>query len=252
MLTESLKNILRTLIYPGLDLHTRNRAALCRYWGAGPRQVLDAGSGNGYFSWLAYRSGAHVVAMNAERSQLEKARRYLIGHRGADPARLMFEEKDLRELDREARVFDEVICYEVLEHIVDDGALVRQFFRVLKPGGVLHLCCPYRLHPRHQAEVLDLHGGGGHVRAGYTEDDYRKLLEPEGFVIERCVGIGPWPVYASDALLRSIRSAVGDVPALPLLPLLLPLVGWAKLDPDLPFSLYVTAVKPHGSTGAGA
>ena len=231
MLAASLKNLLRTLVYPGLDLHTRNRATLCRYWCGGSRQVLDAGCGNGYFSWLAYRSGAEVVAMNAERGQLEKARRYLIDHRRADPARLRFEEKDLRELDREVRTFDEIICYEVLEHIVDDRKLVRQFFRILKPGGTLHLCCPYRLHPRHQAETLDLRGGGGHVRPGYTEDDYRKLLEPEGFVIERCVGIGPWSVYAADALLRRIRSALGDLPALPLLPLLLPLVAWAKLDP---------------------
>jgi len=55
---SSLKCFLRDLIYPGLDLHTRNRASLCRFWKTGPRDVLDAGSGNGYFSWLAYQSGA--------------------------------------------------------------------------------------------------------------------------------------------------------------------------------------------------
>lgn len=53
-----LRHALRDLIYPGLDLHTRNRASLACYWKTGPRDVLDAGSGNGYFSWLAYRIGA--------------------------------------------------------------------------------------------------------------------------------------------------------------------------------------------------
>jgi hypothetical protein len=47
-----LKNIVRDLVYPGLDLHTRNRASLRRFWKTGARDVLDAGSGNGYFSWL--------------------------------------------------------------------------------------------------------------------------------------------------------------------------------------------------------
>lgn len=39
-----LKNAVRSLVYPGLDLHTRNRALLCRFWKTGPRDVLDAGS----------------------------------------------------------------------------------------------------------------------------------------------------------------------------------------------------------------
>ena len=55
-------NIVRHVTYPGLDLHTRNRASLCQFWKTGERDVLDAGSGNGYFSWLAYKSGARVVA----------------------------------------------------------------------------------------------------------------------------------------------------------------------------------------------
>jgi len=54
-LSESIRNALRSLIYPGLDLHTRNRASLRRFWKTGLRDVFDAGSGNGYFSWLAYQ-----------------------------------------------------------------------------------------------------------------------------------------------------------------------------------------------------
>ena len=79
------RNWLRNILYPGLDLHTRNRASLRRYWMTGPRDVLDAGSGNGYFSWLAYQSGARVIAMNFEQAQVEKAREFLLGYRKADP-----------------------------------------------------------------------------------------------------------------------------------------------------------------------
>lgn len=241
---DHLKNLIRNLIYPGLDLHTRNRASLQRFWKKGPRDVLDAGSGNGYFSWLAYQSGARVVAMNFEQGQVDKARDYLVGYRHADPSRLQFERANLYDLSKETRRFDEIICYEVLEHLKRDEMVVREFHRILKPGGVLHVCCPNRLHPRHQAEVLDVNETGGHVRPGYTEEDYRNLLEPVGFDIELVVGIGSPGVYHADRILRAIRNRVGDWLALPLLPLGIPFVWMAPFNPRVPFSIYVRAIKP--------
>jgi len=241
---SKLKNAVRNLIYPGLDLHTRNRASLSRYWKTGPRDVLDAGSGNGYFSWLAYQSGARVLALNYEQGQLEKARDFLIGHRHADPSRLRFERYNLYDLPGEKRTFDEIICYEVLEHIKGDRQVAAEFFRILRPGGVLHLCCPNRLHPRHQSEVLDLQETGGHVRQGYTEQEYRQILEPLGFRIETVAGIGTPGIYLADKILRRLRSRFGDAVALPLLPLALPFVWAARFNPPTPFSLYVRAVKP--------
>ena len=155
MLIKTIRNRFRDFIYPGLDLHTRNRASLTHFWGNGPRDVLDAGCGNGYFSWLAYQTGARVVAMNYEEEQVEKARDFLIVHKGADPDRLHFEQRNLYDLTRETRTFDEIICFDVLEHLVRDRDVLAQFFRILRPGGALHLCCPHRLHPRDRVEVLD-------------------------------------------------------------------------------------------------
>lgn len=233
----------RGLVYPGLDLHTRNRAALRRFWKSGPRDVLDAGSGNGYFAWLAYRSGARVVAMNVEREQVERARGFILGYLKADPAGLCFEERNLYTLVNETRAFDEIICFEVLEHLQRDEDVVREFHRILRPGGRLHLCCPYRDHPRHQSEALDREERGGHVRAGYTEQSYRALLEPAGFHVETLVGIGPSALCHADTVLRAIRRHIGDLAALPLLPFALPFVWGAQFDPPVPFSLYVRAAK---------
>ena len=246
-LLDSVKWIACDLVYPGLDLHTRNRASLCRFWKSGRRDVLDAGSGNGYFSWLAYKSGANVVALNFEQGQVEKANAYLIDHRKADASRLSFEQRNLYDLDKEARTFDEIICYEVLEHLRRDHEVVAQFYRILKPGGVLHVCCPNRLHPRHQTEILDINETGGHVRAGYTKEDYRRLLEPLGFKIEQIVGIGPNSLYKVDAFLRQIRHRCGDWLALPLFPVGLLTVKVAYMNPVVPFSIYVKARKPASS-----
>ncbi len=238
-----LRQSIRSLIYPGLDLHTRNRASLSRFWKIGARDVLDAGSGNGYFSWLAYKTGARVVAMNFEQQQVDKAREFLISYRKANPTRLRFEQFNLYDLAKEERQFDEIICYEVLEHLRDDRTVVEQFYRILRPNGVLHVCCPNRLHPRHHREILDANETGGHVRAGYTEQDYRNLMEPYGFKIDTVAGIGPRSVYIADAILRLVRNRVGDIPSLPLLPLALPFVWFAKINPKMPFSMYARAVK---------
>jgi hypothetical protein len=103
------------------------------------------------------------------------------------------------------------------------------------------------LHPRHQAdEVLDTSESGGHVRAGYTEHDYRTILEPTGFQIECVFGIGTPAVYHADRILRGIRYHVGDLAALPLLPIALLAVGLATFNPRVPFSLYAKAIKPVG------
>jgi SAM-dependent methyltransferase len=244
--TKTLRSHLRALVYPGLDLHTRKRASLCRFWRTGLRDVLDAGSGNGYFSWLAYKTGARVVAFNFAQEQVTKAVDFLTGFKRADPARLKFEQRNLYDLVHEDRTFDEVICYEVLEHITRDRLVASEFFRVLRPGGVLHLCCPNSLHPRHQRETLDVNESGGHVRAGYTPDEYRNLLEPIGFQVDTVVGIGSPALYQADRFLRAIRNRIGDWAALPLLPFALPVVAFSSLNPQTPFSIYVKAIKPDG------
>lgn len=245
----TLQAVLRSLVFPGVDLHTRNRASLSRFWGNGPRQVLDAGCGNGYFAWLAYRSGASVLAITHDARQVAKARALLVGYRGADPARLRFEQRNLYDLAAfGAGAFDEIICYEVLEHLRDDRSVVREFHRLLRPGGVLHLCCPNKDHPRHRAEVLDTAESGGHVRAGYDAGSYRALLEPAGFVVERMVGVGPRSLYLADCALGWLERRLGLALAALALPFALPLVSLAQADPATPFSLYARALKPSAAT----
>lgn len=149
---------------------------------------------------------------------------------------------DLPKLDQS---FEEIICYETLEHIKGDREILTQFFRILKPGGQLHLCCPYSLHPTHRDSELDLEEMGGHVRSGYTKADYTAILEPIGFEIVNFAGIGSSSLCRADDIIRAVRMRFGDVVALPLLPLFLPFVWWSPFDPPVPFSLYVRAVKPR-------
>ena len=245
-LTARLANALRSVVFPGLDLHTRSRRPCAAIGNKAIAMCWMPAAGTDIFRGWPIARG-RVVAMNILPDQVARSQSLLVDYRGADPQRLQFEVRNLYDLAGELRRFDEIICYETLEHLRNDRDVCRHFFRLLKPGGVLHLCCPYRLHPRHQAEVLDEAEQGGHVRAGYTHDDYRALLEPLGFQIEMFVGLGGPALYHADRVLRAIRSRFGDVAALPLFPLLLPLACWPGLNRPIPFSLYCRC--PQGDRG---
>lgn len=232
---------------PGLDLFTRRRVRLKQHWQSGPRQVLDAGSGNGWFSYLAYRSGAKVIAVSALKNEVEKARDFYNSSLGVPVERLEFKWLNLYQVETLGGKFDEIICYETLEHIKDDARVCQAFFQMLNPGGVLHLCCPFAEHPRWREEILDLEENGYHVRAGYTVESYGQLLEPIGFQITDVQGIGgPWLVKAQ-ILLSRMRARLGDSLALPLGLLLFPFVWFDRLSPSCPYCLYVRAVKPDAS-----
>jgi SAM-dependent methyltransferase len=51
------------------------------------------------------------------------------------------------ELPFSSNSFDLILSHEVLEHVQDDGAAIREIVRTLKPGGRLVLFCPNRGYP---------------------------------------------------------------------------------------------------------
>ena len=57
--------------------------------------------------------------------------------------------------------FDYIVTFQVIEHIADDNAFLKEAFRVLKPGGKLFLTTPNRImsltrNPWHEREYLSL------------------------------------------------------------------------------------------------
>lgn len=66
------------------------------------------------------------------------------------PANCIFIRAGVENLPFEARTFDGVYSFEVLEHIIDPEIAIREMVRVLKPGGFLLLSMPNRFS-------LDLH-----------------------------------------------------------------------------------------------
>ncbi len=132
--------------------------------------VLDLGCGGGRHTFAALKAGAHVVALDAARTEIEGVLGMVgalhqagevapdVRHGGvvADAARLPFAEAS----------FDRVIASEVLEHLADDQAAIAELARILKPGGLAALSVPAAGPERaNWALSRDYHEvEGGHVR----------------------------------------------------------------------------------------
>jgi len=156
---------------------------------------------------------------------------------------LDFQALNLYDLPKLGRQFDQIICSETLEHVRHDRQMIDHFYNLLKPQGILHLCCPYALHSEHHLGRQDGPEDGGHVRDGYTLESYKSLLRPAGFEVIKAVGIGsPW-VVAPDKILRLVRHHLGEGAGV----LLFPLFYWPTLldfvNPKVPYSLYVQVRK---------
>ena len=245
-----LKRLGKRLLFPGLDLNTRCRYRhLPQYFRKGPIETLDAGCGNGALVYAAYGLGNRVLGVTSDPQQVQEDRRFFSSI-GADLSRIRFEVRSLYDLVDINQQFDQIICSETLEHIRQDALIISHFHQILRPGGVLHLCSPFALHPRHHLGRIDNLEDGGHVRDGYTLESYRTLLQPIGFEIVKQVGLGSPLLELIDRPIRFLRNTWGgDALALPLFLLTWPLQLLDRPNPKVPFSLYVQAVKPFVEPG---
>jgi 2-polyprenyl-6-hydroxyphenyl methylase/3-demethylubiquinone-9 3-methyltransferase len=99
------------------------------------KKLLDAGCGTGHFSKIASEKGAIVTSMDIGERLLEKVAEK------CDTERVVGSVLDIRFDDN---YFDFVISSEVIEHTENPYKAIREFYRVLKPGGILALTVPNR------------------------------------------------------------------------------------------------------------
>jgi SAM-dependent methyltransferase len=93
---------------------------------------------------------------------------------------------DLRELERHAPslgTFDQIICLETIEHILDDRKLIADLAALLNPGGRLLLTTPYKGYKPLLGDKLSDQEDGGHVRWGYTHEELNEMFSGCGLQI---------------------------------------------------------------------
>jgi len=92
-------------------------------------RVLDVGCGGGILSEALAERGATVVGIDLAESALQAAEAHLAGQ--AVEYRL----ESSRDAAARGESFDAVTCMEMLEHVADPAAVLRDIHALLKPGG---------------------------------------------------------------------------------------------------------------------
>ncbi|MBC7870206.1 MAG: class I SAM-dependent methyltransferase [Chitinophagaceae bacterium] len=156
--------------------------------------ILDMPCGRGfYLNMFRYVSACRMVGAELDWDILQKAQ-----HNAGHLPNMMLNNTNIFALPYPDNTFDKVILSEILEHIEDDIAGLREILRVLKPGGVVAITVPNANYPfswdpinKTLETLFHTHIGKGplagiwanHVRL-YTHQQLRNSVIESGLVVE--------------------------------------------------------------------
>jgi len=111
---------------------------------------------------------------------------------------------DVQEIPFPDDQFDCIICYHVLEHLLDDQKAMGELYRVLKPGGWAIIQSPIDINREKTYEDPSLppeergriFGGREHIRI-YGRD-YKDRLEKAGFIVK----VEPYARELGDSMIK--------------------------------------------------
>lgn len=141
------------------------------------KRVLEVGIGVGTFTEKILPGCDEVVGVDVVDEFLDAARKRFAGEKKLTVARADMGAGIPPFL--KGRVFDTIVCMNVLEHIEDDARALRGFFTLLSPGGRAVLVVP-----QYPWLYGALDANDGHFRR-YTRPELLGKMTEAGFQIER-------------------------------------------------------------------
>lgn len=96
---------------------------------------------------------------------------------------------DITQIPEKEHTFDLIICYHVLEHVIDDIKAMNELFRVLKPNGTVFIQTPFKEGEIYEDYTITSESGRlkhfgqeDHVRI-YSVNGLKNRLESVGFTV---------------------------------------------------------------------
>lgn len=148
-------------------------------------ELLDVGSGIGYFLYLVSKRGYKTTGLELSPVMIDYAK---------EKYGIKLLSVDLRDkILLKSNSFDIVTSLDVFEHLLDPADVLKEIYRVLKPGGLIVLRYPNGLQTllkcrlvaglyKKNRRAMLCAGAGGHINFWDKKTTYKFLLE-NGFEI---------------------------------------------------------------------
>ncbi len=185
--------LLRVLFYRLLDLlllRTWHVHRAFRQWSVNRRDktldLLDAGAGFGQYSYFMSSLSAkwRIAALDVKEEQVEDCNRFF--QRIGRGERVHFEVQDLVHYHRND-FYDFILCVDVMEHVLEDVQVFKNYHRSLKTGGMLLISTPSDQGGSDVGSGEEDSFIGEHVRDGYSIEDMSSKLRTAGFEKIECL-----------------------------------------------------------------
>jgi SAM-dependent methyltransferase len=196
-------------------LHVSRRmwitSALEEWSAGGVERAMEVGPGSGVYLPVLAGLASEVLATDIEDAYLSRLDPIVDAH-----SNVVLRRDDITKSDLPDAHVDLLLCTEVIEHIADSPAALREMHRLLRPDGVLVLSTPQRYSPLEVfAKLAFLPGVIEVVRRIYrepvletghinlmTRPTLRAQLAAAGFVVHQA--------YFAGVYLPVVAEALGD------------------------------------------
>lgn len=145
-------------------------------------RILDAGCGTGSLLVQLALRGYDVNGVDISEESVRRTVEYLTPI--MPEAKSIIKVGSAEKIDYPDGSFDAVIAAEVLEHVEKDLLAVREFYRLLKPGGVCIITVPAN------PSLWDISDEMASHKRRYSREDLLKLFNNASFKIEKLFFLG--------------------------------------------------------------
>lgn len=142
--SKCIKDKLEKLLSNVGDMSLKRRAR----WiieGLNPKhdeKIIDLGCGTGYYLFLLSNLPVklNLTGFDSDKKALQEAKNNL-------SEKIKFMQGDLHKMPFKSSFFDKAVASEVLEHVENDALVLKEIFRILKPGGIFVISVPSKSYP---------------------------------------------------------------------------------------------------------
>ncbi len=184
-------------------------------------QIMDLGCGTGYYLFLlsSLPVKLQLTGLDNDKKALVEGKESLKG-RG-----IKFVLNDSRKLPFPKSSFDKIVASEVLEHVENDEQVLKEIYRVLKPGGRLVISVPSINYPFFWDPInwTLQHLFNTHIKTGffsglwyghlrlYQKENLRKKFIKAGFKVANCEELTFWCLPFNHYLINLVARLLYDV-----------------------------------------